>query len=144
MIKFKFRKEGSSNKLFDDFLDLYGDSELLIEKEDSFNVVLNGDYLSGIFNNDSPFEINGKNIYYNEQVVNACGLTEKECYACIAHELGHAFDDTPRESDEREYNADNFAKELKLRKELISVLQKINNAYPDKKLDFSERIRRLE
>ena len=125
-------------------MSLYGDSKLLADKEDTFNVILNGDSMVGIFFDDAPFEINGKNIYYNERVVKTCDLTENECYACIAHELGHAFDDTPRGTDEREYNADNFAKELKLGKDLISVLQKFKNAYPDNKIDFTDRIRCLE
>lgn len=145
MIQFNFKKkENASIKLFDDFLTLYGDGKPLADKEEAFNIVLNGDSLVGIFYGDSPFEINGKNIYYNENIINACGLTENESYACIAHELGHAFDHTPIYSTNREYNADQFAKELKLGQELISVLKKFKNTFPDKKIDFTERIQRLE
>lgn len=144
MINFNFKKKDEASiKLFNDFLSLYGNMEPLANKEATFNIILNGDFLVKIFLNDSPFEINGNCIYYNEQIVKACGLTENECYACIAHELGHAFDCTPIDSVNREYNADLFAKELKLGKYLISVLKKFKNIYPDKKFGFMERIQRL-
>ena len=76
-------------------------------------------------------------------------LSEEECFACIAHELGHLLDPTPSinnmPSEERELNADKIVIELGLQEHLISALKKLCvNDSPEQKLLTDKRIKVLE
>lgn len=66
-------------------------------------------------------------IVMNECVCNKLRLTRRECFAMIAHEVGHILDSTPRLGNEmlREENADMFAVKLGLTEFLISGFTKI-------------------
>jgi hypothetical protein len=66
-------------------------------------------------------------IVINETVCNDLNLSQRECFAMIAHEVGHILDPTPREGNEfrREINADMFTVELDLVQDLINGLTKI-------------------
>lgn len=60
------------------------------------------------------------------------GLDQEECYACIAHELGHMMDPNqrnPEHQQDREIYADSIACELGLGNSMISVLYKMIDYY---------------
>lgn len=84
-------------------------------------------------------------IVMNEDVCNALCLTQEECFAMIAHEIGHIIDKTPRKENDnqREINADSFANKLGLAVELISSLSKIIDSgnYSSLVAGIQERIR---
>lgn len=68
-------------------------------------------------------------IFYDESLCHTYQLSAEECIACIAHELGHLLDKTPKlnnmPTEEREYNADNYACQLGLAEDLASALNKM-------------------
>lgn len=75
-------------------------------------------------------------------------LTEKEWFACIAHEIGHIFDPTQNDGahhEERELNADKKVIKLGLQKHLISALKKLcADDTPEQKQLTEKRIKALE
>ena len=83
-------------QLFQDFINRESNSIILRDKNDSFRVILPDDYMSGIFNPDEYVSINGNYIYYNEARCNEIELTDEERFSCIAHELGHYYDETEK------------------------------------------------
>ena len=90
-------------QLFQDFINRESNSIILRDKNDSFRVILPDDFMSGIFNPDEYVSINGNYIYYNEARCNEIKLTDEERFSCIAHELGHYYDET----EKNEYNGKN-------------------------------------
>ena len=83
-------------QLFQDFINRESNSIILRDKNDSFRVILPDDIMSGIFYPDEYVSINGNYIYYNEARCNEIELTDEERFSCIAHELGHYYDDTEK------------------------------------------------
>ena len=76
--------------------------------------------------------MNNGSIWYNEYKVNEIGLDQEECYACIAHELGHMMDPNQRNLEhqqDREITADRIACELGLGNSMISALNKMIDYY---------------
>ena len=76
--------------------------------------------------------INKGSIWYNEYKVNEIGLDQEECYACIAHELGHMMDSSQRNLEhqqKREIYADSIACKLGLGDSMISALHKMIDYY---------------
>ncbi|MBR1956167.1 MAG: radical SAM protein [Bacteroidales bacterium] len=82
-------------------------------------------------------------IAYNPSIIDRLGLTEKEQYACILHEIGHYLNESTLEKTYDESMAieclcDNYAVLMDLGGELQSVLQKICNLDPN--IDIRKRI----
>lgn len=78
------------------------------------------------------FAISGEMIFINEEQIKEKNLTEEECMACLAHEMGHYLSGpTGKEgkSYEREFKADEFAFRLGLGGYLMSAIQKICPEY---------------
>ena len=83
------------------------------------------------------FSLYGNILNYDSYMRNKYELTDEECYACIAHEIGHSEDtfsrQAKRDSDEegqmrsyiREFHADEHASKQGLENELISALKKM-------------------
>lgn len=123
-------------QLFTDFINRFGNAESLRDRTERITVVLPEDSLAGAFCASEPFAfnkaINKGSIWYNECKVNEIGLDQEECYACIAHELGHMMDSSQRNLEhqqDREINADRIACELGLGDSMISALHKMINYY---------------
>lgn len=135
-----FNWEQCPISIFIKFREKYND-----KKYASFNVYSVTDKGTHI----DAFASRGKTIFYDEYLCKKCNLTEKECFACIVHEIGHIFDPTPSinnmPSEERELNADKIVIELGLQEHLISALKKLCvNDSPDQKLLTDKRIKVLE
>ena len=135
-------------QLFQDFINRESNSIILRDKNDSFRIILPDDIMSGIFNPDDYVSINGNYIYYNEARCNEIELTDEERFSCIAHELGHYYDDTERNEHNRqirEMNADIFTVSLELGKELLNVLNKFRNIFDGVDRErIDERINNLQ
>lgn len=123
-------------QLFTDFIKRFEDAELLRNRTERIPVVVPGDMLAGVFCDSEPFAfnkaINKGSIWYNECKVNEIGLDQEECYACIAHELGHMMDSSQRNLEhqqDREITADRIACELGLGNSMISALNKMIDYY---------------
>ena len=123
-------------QLFTDFIKRFEDAELLRNRMERITVVLPEDSLAGAFWDSEPFAfnraINNGSIWYNEYKVNEIGLDQEECYACIAHELGHMMDPNQRNLEhqqDREITADRIACELGLGNSMISALNKMIDYY---------------
>lgn len=123
-------------KLFTDFINRFGNAESLRDRTERIAVVVPGDMLAGVFCDSEPFAfnkaINKGSIWYNECKVNEIGLDQEECYACIAHELGHMMDSSQRNLEhqqDREITADRIACELGLGNSMISALNKMIDYY---------------
>ena len=123
-------------QLFTDFIKRFEDAELLRNRMERITVVLPEDSLAGAFCDSEPFVfnrvINKGSIWYNEYKVNEIGLDQEECYACIAHELGHMMDPNQRNLEhqqDREITADRIACELGLGNSMISALNKMIDYY---------------
>ena len=123
-------------QLFTDFIKRFEDAELLRNRMERITVVLPEDSLAGVFCDSEPFAfnkaINKGSIWYNEHKVNEIGLDHEECYACIAHELGHMMDSSQRNLEhqqDREITADRIACELGLGNSMISALHKMIDYY---------------
>ena len=123
-------------QLFTDFIKRFEDAELLRNRTERIAVVVPGDMLAGVFCDSEPFAfnkaINKGSIWYNECKVNEIGLDQEECYACIAHELGHMMDSSQRNLEhqqDREITADRIACELGLGNSMISALNKMIDYY---------------
>lgn len=106
-------------QLFTDFINRFGNAESLRDRTERITVVLPEDSLAGAFCASEPFAfnkaINKGSIWYNECKVNEIDLDQEECYACIAHELGHMMDSSQRNLEhqqDREIYADRIAYEL--------------------------------
>lgn len=140
-------------QLFSNFIDRYADAELLRNRTEHITVVVPGDIFAGAFWDSDPFAfnrvINNGCIWYNEYKVNEIGLDQEECYACIAHELGHMMDPNqrnPEHQQDREIYADRIACELGLRDSMISALHKMIDYYqqPNGAADDNVRIENLQ
>jgi len=133
--------------LFQSFIDRAETKSVLEDKNDSFTVVLPSDFLASIFYNDDYMAINGKYIFYNAEKCNEVGLSNEERMACIAHELGHYYDETPKDDNclIREMNADRFALDIVPCSSLVSALSKLRDAFPEgcKRSSLELRIRQL-
>ena len=123
-------------QLFTDFIKRFEDAELLRNRMERITVVLPEDSLAGAFWDSEPFAfnraINNGSIWYNECKVNEMGLDQDECYACIAHELGHMMDPNQRNLEhqqDREIYADSIACKLGLGDSMISALHKMIDYY---------------
>ena len=123
-------------QLFTDFINRFGNAESLRDRTERIAVVVPGDMLAGVFCDSEPFAfnkaINKGSIWYNECKVNEIGLDQEECYACIAHELGHMMDPNQRNLEhqqDREITADRIACELGLGNSMISALNKMIDYY---------------
>ena len=123
-------------QLFTDFINRFGNAESLRDRTERITVVLPEDSLAGAFCDSEPFAfnkaINKGSIWYNECKVNEMGLDQDECYACIAHELGHMMDPNQRNLEhqqDREITADRIACELGLGNSMISALNKMIDYY---------------
>ena len=123
-------------QLFTDFINRFGNAELLRDRTERITVVLPEDSLAGVFCDSEPFAfnkaINKGSIWYNEHKVNEIGLDHEECYACIAHELGHMMDPNqrnPEHQQDREIYADSIACKLGLGDSMISALHKMIDYY---------------
>ena len=123
-------------QLFTDFINRFGNAESLRDRTERIAVVVPGDMLAGVFCDSEPFAfnkaINKGSIWYNECKVNEIGLDQEECYACIAHELGHMMDSSQRNLEhqqDREITADRIACELGLGNSMISALNKMIDCY---------------
>ena len=123
-------------QLFTDFIKRFEDAELLRNRMERITVVLPEDSLAGAFWDSEPFAfnkaINKGSIWYNEYKVNEIGLDQEECYACIAHELGHMMDPNQRNLEhqqDREIYADSIACKLGLGDSMISALNKMIDYY---------------
>ena len=123
-------------QLFTDFINRFGNAESLRDRTERIAVVVPGDMLAGVFCDSEPFAfnkaINKGSIWYNEYKVNEIGLDQEECYACIAHELGHMMDPNQRNLEhqqDREIYADSIACELGLGDSMISTLHKMIDYY---------------
>ena len=123
-------------QLFTDFIKRFEDAESLRDRTERITVVLPEDSLAGAFCDSEPFAfnkaINKGSIWYNECKVNEIGLDQEECYACIAHELGHMMDSSQRNLEhqqDREITADRIACELGLGNTMISALNKMIDYY---------------
>ena len=123
-------------QLFTDFIKRFEDAELLRNRMERITVVLPEDSLAGAFWDSEPFAfnraINNGSIWNNEYKVNEIGLAQEECYACIAHELGHMMDPNQRNLEhqqDREITADRIACELGLGNSMISALNKMIDYY---------------
>ena len=123
-------------QLFTDFINRFGNAESLRDRTERIAVVVPGDMLAGVFCDSEPFAfnkaINKGSIWYNEYKVNEIGLDQEECYACIAHELGHMMDSSQRNLEhqqDREITADRIACELGLGNSMISALNKMIDYY---------------
>lgn len=90
----------------------------------------------------------GNMIEICETTIEKYHLNLKECFACIAHEIGHYLDSTIRigkNNEERELNADKKVIELGLQEHLISALKKLcADDTPEQKLLTNKRIKALE
>ena len=123
-------------QLFTDFIKRFEDAELLRNRTERITVVVPEDFLAGAFWDSEPFVfnrvINKGSIWYNEYKVNEIGLDQEECYACIAHELGHMMDPNQRNLEhqqDREIYADSIACKLGLGDSMISALHKMIDYY---------------
>ena len=123
-------------QLFTDFIKRFEDAELLRNRTERIAVVVPGDILAEAFWDSEPFVfnrvINKGSIWYNEYKVNEIGLDQEECYACIAHELGHMMDPNQRNLEhqqDREIYADSIACKLGLGDSMISALHKMIDYY---------------
>lgn len=79
-------------------------------------------------NHLDAFSISGNILYYDEFLCRKFNLTDDDCIACIAHEIGHLIDSTQRtenNGEEREFNADKYVYQLGLGHNLISALNKM-------------------
>lgn len=134
-------------QLFQDFINRERNSIILRDKVDSFRVILPGDIIAKIFNPDEYVSINGNYIYYNEARCDELEMTDEERFSCIAHELGHYYDDTERNEHNRqirEMNADIFAVSIGLGNSLLSVLYKFRNIFDGIDIErIDERIQNL-
>ena len=87
-------------------------------------------------------------IMISESAIKKYQLHLEECFACIAHEIGHYLDPTIRigkNNEERELNADKKVIELGLQEHLISALKKLcADDTPEQKLLTNKRIKALE
>lgn len=140
-------------QLFTDFINRFGDAKSLRNRTERITVVVPGDILAGAFWDSDPFVfnrvINNGCIWYNEYKVNEIGLDQEECYACIAHELGHMMDPNQRNPDhqqDREVYADRIACELGLGGSMLSALHKMIGYYqqPNGAADDNVRIENLQ
>ena len=133
--------------LFQSFIDREEAKSILGDKNDSFIAVLPSDVLANIFCNNDYLAINGKYIYYNAEKCNEAGLSNEERMACIAHELGHYYDETPKDDSciIREMNADRFALDIVPFSSLVSALSKLRNAFPEgcERSNLEQRIKVL-
>lgn len=123
-------------QLFTDFINRFGNAESLRDRTERIAVVVPGDMLAGVFCNSEPFAfnraINNGSIWYNECKVNEIGLDQEECYACIAHELGHMMDPNQRNLEhqqDRGIYADSIVCKLGLGDSMISALHKMIDYY---------------
>lgn len=123
-------------QLFTDFINRFGDAKSLRNRTERITVVVPGDMLAGAFWDFEPFafnrDINKGCIWYNEYKVNEIGLDQEECYACIAHELGHMMDPNqrnPEHQQDREVYADSIACKLGLGDSMLSALHKMIGYY---------------
>ena len=111
-------------QLFQDFINRESNSIILRDKNDSFY------------------------IYYNEARCNEIELTDEERFSCIAHELGHYYDETEKNEYNgkiREMNADRFAVSLELGEHLLSVLNKFRIIFDGNDRErIDERINNLQ
>lgn len=92
--------------------------------------------------NIESFSIAGNCIFCDERCIKDYKLTKMECYACIAHEIGHYRTPHKENSDNqdlREIEADKYVVELGLSSYLISALIKM---CPDEELTH-KRIERM-
>lgn len=133
--------------LFANFTKRFADVELLRDRTESITIVIPTDYLAGVFYVSDPFAYNNVNngsIWYNEPKVNELGLNQEECYACIAHELGHMLDDSNlrdvENQQDREIYADRVAYELELGNNMISALRKMIDYYQQSRESEEENV----
>ena len=70
-------------------------------------------------------ENNSYIIAYNSQIINDCGLSELEEYACILHEIGHLINAGHAEGDDLEVLCDNVAVKANMTLHLITTLYKM-------------------
>lgn len=140
-------------QLFTDFINRFGNAESLRDRTERIAVVVPGDMLAGAFCDSEPFAfnkaINKGSIWYNECKVNEMGLDQEECYACIAHELGHMMDPNQRyleHQQDREIYADRIACDLGIGDCMISALHKMIDYYqqPNGAADDNVRIEKLQ
>ena len=137
---------------------------------DSTISIYNSDYKEGnivrqleLTGNDSPYicDVQNSEIMRSESICSTCNFTLEEEFALIAHELGHfnvkLNNIKCNNTQDEEYNADNYAVNLGLRNELKNALIKIYYNYQnssegwydmlpdlrDPKKDLEERIARL-
>lgn len=134
MIRFRHKSE---IQIFTLFATEFADNKVFRNEDLSISIVVPGDYLESIFENFEPFSCNCKCIWYNERIVQEIGLDKEECYACIAHEIGHLLDKRETEIDQqvREKNADKFACNLGLSKYMISALEKMIDYYQQERIN---------
>lgn len=123
-------------QLFTEFIKEFGSKPTLQQITEKIRVVVPGDILQDIFYKEDAFAYNFKNIWYNKVKVDQLRLSQSECFACIAHELGHFLDSSDRfatPQQTREINADQLAVKLGLKKSMKSALGKIIDYYLDNK-----------
>ena len=123
-------------QLFANFIERFADVELLRDRNDRITLVIPGDYFAQAFCDSDPFAsnkaLNKGSIWYNEHKVNEIGLNQDECFACIAHELGHMIDPNPRDPEhqqEHEIYADKIACDLGIGDSMVSALRKMIDYY---------------
>jgi len=115
-------------KLFTEFIEELGGNPVLQQIMEKICIVIPGDREEDLFDRRDAFERNFKYIWYDEEKANQLGLSESECFACIAHELGHILDTSDRYGTQpqmREKKADEFAVKLGLGESLKSALDKM-------------------
>ena len=112
--------------------------------------ILSIDKGRGLVSQNTPFVFNplvrfGERypIFYNEELMAKCRLTEQEQIACLLHEIGHVVNNNEHfeSEDEKEICCDNLAIEAGIALDMMSALIKIEdkldfqNEYTDKRLE---------
>lgn len=119
-----------------------------IKKFPQLNNIYNKLVISWSTSCSEAFCVLGNLIEICEAKIEKYQLSLDECLACIAHEIGHIFDSTPKDEahhEERELNADKKVIELGLQEHLISALKKLCiDDTPEHKLLTDKRIKTLE
>mgnify|MGYP003112872315 CR=1 FL=1 len=152
MIEFK---NPQNINVFESFIDRY--QNLVNANLSADNITIGSinehhQLFNAVATKDDPFATNSEMqpvvIAINEIVCKKLDFTEEEQHAMIAHEIGHILDQSPRQENiqlDREYNADKFAIELGLSKELKTGLVKIieSGNYSEEINDIQKRINNL-
>lgn len=142
-------------KVFKSFVDQF--EKIINETVNCETITISGineqhKYFNAVAKKNDPFATNPvldqSIIAINEQICLQLKLSPEEQYAMIAHEIGHILDTNPREINNqlnREYNADQFAINLNLTKELKTGLEKIieSKNYPEEIEDLKKRMKKL-